>query len=158
MNETRGDISAGAVSIRDKVDYRKEIHKLIDMCLMSYSNPEVCMPNIKKFVACVCNDYPGIDLKTPIEEEMDLLQEEYDKELNVAKQDGEIWYHPLKHNMLEYDLAVKYWYSLFNFMMNLLGSKRVLMWGKKIKHGGTPSPDKDSEPFEGYEVKDVERE
>lgn len=145
MNGDRLGAKADAVSIRDKVDYRREIHKLIDMCLMTYHNPEMCMGNIKKMVACVSNDYPGIDLKGPIEAEMKALQKEYDVTINKAKEDGEIWYHPLKKEMLLYDASVKYWYATFHFIMNLLGSKRVLMWGKKIKHGGTPSRDVDSD-------------
>ena len=142
-----------AVSIRDKVDYRKEIHKIIDMCLMTFDNPSMFKPNVKKLVACVCNDYPGIDLKTPIETEMNILLEEYNATIKEAKQDGEIWYHPLKRSMLQYDTENTYWYKLFDCIMNMLGSKRVLMWGKKTPMGGTPSKDIDSTPFnEEYDV------
>lgn len=133
-------------SILDKMDWRKNIQKYLDQCVLAEGTINYPL-RVKQLVAGVAAEYPNFDARKIIKDHIKKLDKKYTILINIKiVTNPEEWFHPGKRQINEPDLIHAYYHDVFEFIINLVAKKRMLLYGTKRIHGGkqlTVSDDED---------------
>lgn len=135
------EIITKSASILDKTDWRKSIHKYLDLCVMAEDT--VYYPKrVKSLVSAVAANFPNWDARTEINNRIDELNKYYKQKIKeFINKNPDYWVHPGKRLTVEPDIINAYYKDIFEFIKNMLAEKRMLLWGGRKTIGGTQLED-----------------
>lgn len=122
-------------SFLDKTDWRKTIHRELEMCINA-KGTFFYRKHIDSLIDAVAAEYPGFDAKETIIKKLNELEGKYDKawvlwlKLNPTKRRNQKY-------MFKKSLQNQLCHDMFEFIKNLCAKKRMLLWGHKKVAGGT---------------------
>lgn len=123
-------------SILDKMDWRKNIQKYLDQCVMAEGTINYPL-RVKQLVAGVAAEYPNFNARRIIKEYIKKLDKRYAVLINTKIIiNPEEWLHPGKRQINEPDLIHAYYRDIFELIINLVAKKRMLLYGIKQIRGG----------------------
>ena len=128
-------------SFLDKTDWRITIHRKLEACV----NAEGTLyypKTVKSLVSAVSATYPGWDAKEQIKNKQLELENIYNNRWDVWLEDHNTarkWQKYIKYKELYYSFCK----DIYEYIKDMCATKRMLLWGSKKKHGGTPSRDID---------------
>lgn len=139
MNENYNEIQTA--SILDKTDWRKSIHRYLDYCIITEGT--VFYPGaVNRLKSAVATEFPNWDAKKYINKHIEKLKVIYRAEIKKSvERNPEYWIHPGKRLTIEPDIINEFYKDIFDYIMDLLAKKRMLLWGVKKTPGGTPMDD-----------------
>lgn len=123
-------------SILDKMDWRKNIQKYLDQCITAEGTINYPM-RVKQLIDGVAAEYPNFDARTEIKNYIKKLDKKYTILINFKiSENPEEWLHPGKRQINEPEIIHAYYHDVFEFILNMVARKRMLLYGSKKKHGG----------------------
>jgi hypothetical protein len=127
------------------MDWRKNIQKYLDQCVLA-KGTLVYPLKVKQLVSGVSATYPNWNANRIIKQFIKGLDKKYTILINKKiDANPEEWFHPGKRQLNEPDLINDYYDEIFEFIKNLVASKRMLLYGVKRIHGGTQMKDYESD-------------
>jgi hypothetical protein len=123
-------------SILDKMDWRKNIQKYLDNCVLSEGT--INYPtHVKQLIAGVAAEFPNFNAEILIKSYIKILNKKYSTLIMLQIENNpEEWLHPGKRQINEPDMVHAYYRDIFKFIINLVARKRMLLYGTKKIHGG----------------------
>lgn len=131
-------------SILDKTDWKKTIQKALEEAVLSIGQGETFFNNVEQAIAAIKAVYPNWDADTEIEEGIKKIQKKHNKKaqqwIDTHRREWAFhWTKALKFLDWQTDLYME----LLQFIKNMAGKHRMLLWGIKKVEGGTALQDKD---------------
>ena len=131
-------------SILDKTDWKKTIQKALEEAVLSIGQGEIFFYNVEQAIAAIKAVYPNWDADTEIEEGIKKIQKKHNDNAQAwidthRREWAYIWTKALKVLDWQTDLYME----LLQFIKNMAGKHRMLLWGIKRVDGGTALKDKD---------------
>lgn len=120
---------SSAASFIDKTDWRKTIHRCLEMCV-KFEETTKYPQAVKSLVSAFAATYPGFDAKILVDKEIKRLKIKYTiRIIRFVADHPDYWFHPGKRQMVEPEMINNYYKDLFEFIKNLCAIKRMLLWG-----------------------------
>lgn len=130
----------------DKLTWTDRIEQQMFICVRSRGYYGLYDMEVRRLEDCVRTNFYGLDLATPIEENIKILDGEEKNKIKVfiENKDNGIYYHPKTFsdlnfrdkNVIKKQIYDWYWNMRFQFVRDLLAKHRGLLWGKRKIEGG----------------------
>jgi hypothetical protein len=130
----------------DKLTWTDRIEQQMWICVRTRGFYGSYDMEVRRLEDCVKTNFYGLDLATPIEDNIMELDYKKKEQTNIFIKNREngIYYHPESFDDLNFrdkDLLKKqiydwYWNKRFEFVRDLLAKHRGLLWGKRKIAGG----------------------
>jgi hypothetical protein len=135
------DENEGAASYLDKLDWRKEIQRLLSRCI-NYKGTDRYYISVERTITAIACDFPGWDAFTQLNKEIDKIQEYYNGMANKWIMDNpEKWGHPRYKVLKTLEWRTQFYDEVFTYLMNCVAKKRMLLWGTRKVPKGQQMPD-----------------
>jgi len=151
IEEPKETFTGKTFSSIDKLPWNKKIELQMWITIRNSDKYHIYDKEVEKLEKCTRENFYGIDLATPISENIELLDKERSVVLEhfIAKCDNGVYYHPKKWDDLTFEDKDKvkkkiyfwYWDERFNKIRGLLAKHRALLYGKQMVPGGTQMRD-----------------
>lgn len=136
-----GDYSSDVASFLDKTDWRKSIHKCLDLCVSAEGT--IYYPQrVKSLVSAVAAPFPNFNARKIIGDYLEKLDLDYKEKIEeFVEKYPDYWIHWGKRKMIEPDIVDCYFHDIFDFIFCLLAERRMLLMGPRKISGGSQMED-----------------
>ena len=116
-------------SILDKTDWRKIIQKYLDQCI-ALEGSIYYSTAVKRLISAVAATFPNWDARSIINKHISKLRKEYSATIDEwVDRHPDYWIHPGKRLTIEPDIVNAFYKDIYDFIIDLLAIKRMLLWG-----------------------------
>jgi len=140
-------------SILDKTDWRDTIKNSLTNCVKSIAVPEDFIKNVKGAIKAVGATYPGWDAYDEVNENVNRITEKWEqKKIEFFLENKNYWFKKYLRRKTLLKIEYNKYEEVFDYLKNLTGSHRMLLYGLKQKTSGKqtymPAKNKDEETEE----------
>lgn len=129
-------------SVLDKTDWRKTIHKLLENCV-KYKGTQAYGNAVERLIEGIGAEYPGWNAYKLINEKVSEIENKYKEMINKWINENKIeWGYPWVKVQKSIDWKTEFYDEVFDYVKNLVASKRMLLYGVRSISGGSEMPDK----------------
>lgn len=128
-------------SILDKTDWRKTIHKALQDAVLSIGREDEFWYNVEQAIEAIKANYPNWNATLEIDEGIDCIKKKHEKAANDYMKEHKLQMaYPWNYNRKIIEWKNAMYREILQFLKDVAGKHRMLLWGIKSTPGGTIGP------------------
>jgi nucleotide-binding universal stress UspA family protein len=132
-------------SILDKTDWRRTIHKALEEAVLSIGREEEFYYNVEQAIEAIKANYPNWDASTEIDAGVKKIKDRHNQNaqdwIDAHKMQ---WAYPWVKNYMLLKWKDAFYREILQFLKDVAGKHRMLLWGIKSVPEGSMGVDEDA--------------